>query len=822
MREKLLSPFWLVAGFFPMVVSLTTAHPALANTPECAACHNVEYTAMAGPSPHAELQCNTCHTGEAEHLTAPEDPAFYPSTRFDQEICRECHRNQYDTFEIVSRGRTGYGGSDGGSLPPKGWSKTNDLPYWNVLIDGHPFVLETYEDSPMAVNQIEHQETIRPGSEACLECHGTKVAFAMGIEYKDANGVVLTIPANKTRVTLPNGTAIDVPAKEYVLKEAHTIYDGTSYWDGQEWTEAVTTTMVPAGTKMWTYTDAVNLSEGPYQQPYQVKTLVTLPAPETATLADGSAVIFRTIASYPEAGADIDGMDPNGEIAVLARNWIYASLEALAFDGLDYFFNDPEGRPVFTGGGANWPSIMSGELCNQCHDPHSGKLRIVRKALIAAIAERGINPYSPSGSKIFEFDKASRQDRIIAVCAQCHSEYVGGYSAITKLDQDYFPWAKPADLENLYSDLFGYQQDWKHGGPVAPWQSDDANARGFLPYGERFPINAPLVKVQHPEAETFFNSPMYNAGATCTDCHSYRVTLPDGMRYTSHWFASPLKLMDGFTGETATGQSLSVPSHNPCAKCHTTDTIVQSRARIIEVQNQFFFVQERTQVALVNALKYINEQQTAGVDMSARIRTYQQAAMRWEYYAQAENSMGFHNDPEATREVTNARLMVESFIPWPLTPVNVHITTLEPNALTLAFFDQADNETGFIIERAESLAGPYTPLIDLPTPNDVGTGPVAWTDSGVKAGNTYYYRIAAYNGGGQSVYSIWAAGKIPPPCLLEGDLTGDGEVGLSDFVLFRENFGSSGLNVTGDFDGDGTVGLTDFIIFRKRWGSVCP
>ena len=81
----------------------------------------------------------------------------------------------------------------------------------------------------------------------------------------------------------------------------------------------------------------------------------------------------------------------------------------------------------------------------------------------------------------------------------------------------------------------------------------DANARGFLPYGQRYVIGEPLAKVQHPEAETFMGSPMYNAGATCTDCHSTRVLRADGTLYTSHWFTSPIKIMDGFVGKTETG-----------------------------------------------------------------------------------------------------------------------------------------------------------------------------------------------------------------------------------------------------------------------------
>jgi hypothetical protein len=763
-------------------------HPGPDYVAECGgACHGDKVAEMTGGL-HADLQCEQCHEGADLHLATPQDPNFYPRVHFDQEVCYGCHADQYDTFEIESRGKTYYGGSDGGPHPPKGWSKTSDLPYWNVLIDGHPFVLETYEDSPMAVNQIEHQETIRPGSEACMECHGTRAAFMMGIEYADKNGIVHSIPVTKTQVTLPNGTVVDIPAKEYTVKShasnnpaGHTVYDGTSYKDPAtgEWTEAVGVIDIPTGTKVWTYTDGVNLSSGDHPQLYEVKTVVTLPAPVVdwpvldATGAQVGVVSFDTIASYPDAGADINGRigfsppaPADGNVATVARNWIYAAMEALAFDQLDYYFDDPMGETHFTGGGANWPSIVSGELCNQCHNPHSGTLRIVKKSLIAAIAARGINPYSPTGQNILTFEGASHQDQVVAVCAQCHSEYVGGYSANTKLDQDYFPWAKPADLEAQYSSLFGYLQDWSHGGPIVPWQSTESNARGFLPYGLRWPTGTPLVKVQHPEAEELMNSPMYNAGATCTDCHSVRITRPDGTKYTTHWFTSPLKLMAGFTGETETGVPVSFPPENPCAKCHTTDTIAQSQARIQNVQVNYFTIQERAQVALANALRYIKEQKDLGNDMSLQEQTYQRASMRWEYYSQAENSMGFHNNPEATTEVSNARIWVDGFVPWPLTPVTVRLASAGQDSLTLVFYDQATDEAGFIVERASALEGPYTQVAVIPTPNGANLGDVQWTETGLAPGTTYYYRVAAYGAGapgdaayGPSVWSVWATGK---------------------------------------------------------------
>ena len=247
----------------------------------CGECHGEASAAKAGGL-HAAVTCATCHEGAAEHAAAAQPAAAPPRVHFDQETCQACHRDQYDTFEIVAGGRTFYGGSDPGSPArpaPKGWSKTADLPYWNVLIDGHPFVLETYEDRPMAVNQIEHQETIRPGSEACMECHGTRAAFMMGVEFVDKAGVTRSIPATKTSVTLPNGVTMAIPAKVYEVKSlpnpppppdpvtglvGHVIFDGTSHKDPAtgEWKEVVSRITIPVGTRVWTYTDGVNRSGG--------------------------------------------------------------------------------------------------------------------------------------------------------------------------------------------------------------------------------------------------------------------------------------------------------------------------------------------------------------------------------------------------------------------------------------------------------------------------------------------------------------------------------------------------------------------------------
>ncbi len=57
-----------------------------------------------------------------------------------------------------------------------------------------------------------------------------------------------------------------------------------------------------------------------------------------------------------------------------------------------------------------------------------------------------------------------------------------------------------------------------------------------------------------------------------------------------------------------------------------------------------------------------------------------------------------------------------------------------------------------------------------------------------------------------------------------GDFDGDNEVGLSDFVLFLDVFGTTtssvGWDPTFDLDSDGAVGLSDFVMFLDNFGKT--
>lgn len=602
-----------------------------------------------------------------------------------------------------------------GSLNPINiWQKSIDFPFWNSIIAGNEFVIDTHENRAMKYNQIDAQETLRSKGESCLTCHGTKVAYYMGM-----NGVP------------------GYPARFRTIGQTQRISSGNF----RNWQKPpVEFIEIPAGTKVSTMVD--NLDS---RLPHQVKSIVIFP--------DG-----RIYASYDCPGATATGNSPDPAKRIEARNHIWAAFEALAFDGLD---------PV-----VNKPSMDAGMLCNMCHDPHSGSLRIIQKALIWAISRKGINPYSYSGAQIRDFAMASRQDKIVAVCGQCHVEYVGGYSAIDHIDRHYFPWGKPNEVEADYASQFNSNQDFRHGEGTNPWQTENPGRDGFYPEGSLFPIHQPLIKSQHPEAEVFWNSRMYTrGGATCTDCHTARVMGTKGP-YTSHWFASPIKWI----------QSEGIA---PCAQCHSGHhcmmrggcrmrgghgmhhnfappmTVSGLLSNIKAIQDLFFLEQEKAQAALVNSLKYINSHP----ESSAAIENHKRAHFRWEYYAQAENSMGFHNWDETIPAMRDALNLAGVSVSWPLPPIRLSVTAGSGSSITLSWYSQSSNEQGYVIERRDA-TGEEFKAVGLVAASWTGNvsrgslGMVTWADTHVEAHRTYSYRVAAFNDKGTSSYTLSVTAEI--------------------------------------------------------------
>ena len=117
------------------------------------------------------------------------------------------------------------------------------------------------------------------------------------------------------------------------------------------------------------------------------------------------------------------------------------------------------------------------------------------------------------------------------------------------------------------------------------------------------------------------------------------------------------------------------------------------------------------------------------------------------YKVQAFNGAGMGSDSGLVIAATPTDV--------PLPPEGLRVAGTTPLSIELAWFDTADNETGFIIQRQDvPPLGPFYNVADIPTPNNGGTGGVNWTDTLVTQSTCYNYQVAAYNAIGMSTFSL--------------------------------------------------------------------
>ena len=82
----------------------------------------------------------------------------------------------------------------------------------------------------------------------------------------------------------------------------------------------------------------------------------------------------------------------------------------------------------------------------------------------------------------------------------------------------------------------------------------------------------------------------------------------------------------------------------------------------------------------------------------------------------------------------------------PATPANLQATPASGTRVNLSWTDQSNNELGFALERS-------TDGVTFYLADTVGAGDVNYFDLTVQPGNTYFYRVRAFNPGGSSGYA---------------------------------------------------------------------
>jgi PKD repeat protein len=83
----------------------------------------------------------------------------------------------------------------------------------------------------------------------------------------------------------------------------------------------------------------------------------------------------------------------------------------------------------------------------------------------------------------------------------------------------------------------------------------------------------------------------------------------------------------------------------------------------------------------------------------------------------------------------------------PLAPGNLNLVAVSASQIDIAWTDNADNEEGFYVERSPNGVDTWTEIAAL-TANTT-----SHSDNGLAESTTYFYRVRAYNGVGNSLYS---------------------------------------------------------------------
>jgi hypothetical protein len=124
----------------------------------------------------------------------------------------------------------------------------------------------------------------------------------------------------------------------------------------------------------------------------------------------------------------------------------------------------------------------------------------------------------------------------------------------------------------------------------------------------------------------------------------------------------------------------------------------------------------------------------------------------------------------------------------PLPPSDLWAGVLSAQSIHLSWTDLSDNESGFSIERSLSEAAGFQEV------GSSSAGSTTFDDTGLSEGETYFYRVRAFNDVGNSAYSANAVVDVSTPNV-PSDLTAEPDVGFVQLSWSDGTRGEQGFRV---------------------------
>jgi hypothetical protein len=137
---------------------------------------------------------------------------------------------------------------------------------------------------------------------------------------------------------------------------------------------------------------------------------------------------------------------------------------------------------------------------------------------------------------------------------------------------------------------------------------------------------------------------------------------------------------------------------------------------------------------------------TVGANVKTYSNTGLSANTTYYYRVRAYNTVG----NSAYSNTASARTLPV------VTPSSLSATAVSSSQINLSWTDNATNETGYKIERAPAVNNAAGTFAQIAT---VGANVKTYSNTGLSANTTYYYRVRAYNTVGNSAYSNTASAR---------------------------------------------------------------